>query len=621
MKLEKIAITNVRGFWEGFEAELDPAVTAILGRNNAGKTGLLNTISNPGEISRYRGPASLPFAGATNDRQSIVQYRFVVDKQDIEQLTRHEFWLVFPGANLTSSQIQAQYAAFRTRDRITYEGQVVIETHGQIGWAALGEYAQVADPANGVSRVRFRANPASQGGVDVLENTSSGYPAGPAFLHPELGSVALQQLVGRRMFRFLAERKPALVMQVQPSATLAPDASNLVNVLDALQAEKARFRYYEECVKRLIPEIGEIRLKTVSPGQKSIRICFAESVSRTDLIFGLDELGTGTTQALSLVYAITMSEHPQIILLDEPSTYLHPGAARELLRLAARHKEHQYVIASHSPLVLEEFPTAGLILLDRSPEGFTTARKADVASIDDQKSVLRELGLSAADVFGADYVAWVEGPTERDVYSEIARTVGWSPRGLVIFPLSSTGDLSARQRDVAIELYRRLTNGIGLSPARMCFLLDKEDRSASDEAELQRLTGNRVYFAPAGRMLENSFLSPALVAQFLMQNRKYWNEALTLSATDVESIWDGLLDVKRFHVDFVRATDVERWKREVNAGRVLHATVDHVSEGKLEYRKTTHGLELLRLASEMKLDDVVEPLKLALKTALGGYNR
>jgi len=173
MKLEKIAIANVRGFWQGFEAELDPAVTAILGRNNAGKTALLNTISSPVAINRHRGPASLSFIGATNTRDAEVRYRFVLGKNDFAQLLEGEFSIVMPGNGLTHEQIHARYAEMKGWDRITFAATVLNNSGNQNFVTVIPEYIREADNLKAATLVRFRSNPASQNGVDVIQNSGS----------------------------------------------------------------------------------------------------------------------------------------------------------------------------------------------------------------------------------------------------------------------------------------------------------------------------------------------------------------------------------------------------------------------------------------------------------------
>ena len=190
-----------------------------------------------------------------------------------------------------------------------------------------------------------------------------------------------------------------------------------------------------------------------------------------------------------------------------------------------------------------------------------------------------------------------------------------APRGTAILPLSSTGDLSPRLRKVAIELYRLLTNGIGLAPKHMSFLLDREDRTQADIDELQHLTGNRTHFSP-GRMLENSLLNPRLITEFLMNQRTHWDPHASVTEAHVSEFWDSLDNSHRYKVGYRRADDTTRWHREVHAGQVLTDTVDQISGARFEYRKTVHGLELVRLARSLGMAEVIGPLDELLKAAL-----
>jgi len=612
VKIHRIAISNHRAFWPTFEVSFDESVTVLMGRNNAGKSALLSSIARTVPHFPHRSPASIPRLNATNHATAEIEYHFSIANDEIAEALRSHNQAVtlafdyMPSPNESAARAQLKWIAGSASQDYT----ATIQLSPQRSELVVPDRLATVPRPNQYTVARLQPNPAAEDGFDVGNFETLGWP--PSIDHPalrmEMGMKAFD--VGfRRIFRFLPERRPQPMMTIQKGTDLAGDASNLVSVLDTLRQQRARFDYYEDCVRRLIPEIGEIRLETEEPGQKSIRIAFSESKSRRDLTFGLDELGTGTVQALALVYAIAMSDHPRVILIDEPSNFLHPGAARELLRLAARHSEHQYIIASHSPLVLEQFPTAAVVLLERGATGSVTARNMNSAEANDQKVLLRELGLSAPDVFGADRIVWVEGPTERDVYTSVTQQLQAVPRGTVFLPLVSTGDLEGRAQKLAVEIYRRMSAGIGLAPSRVAFLLDREDRDASAIKELETLLGNMAFFSP-GRMLENSFLDESLVAGFLSQTSEVWNGLqIPVERDTVAALWNECLDAKKYLVSFKRASEPQRWRDEVHAARILTDTVQELTAGRFQYRKVEHGLQLIQLAKKMSVTDVIQRLQ------------
>jgi len=44
----------------------------------------------------------------------------------------------------------------------------------------------------------------------------------------------------------------------------------------------------------------------------------------------LSESGTGVGQVLAILYVVFTSEYPRTIVIDEPQSFLHPGAVRKL---------------------------------------------------------------------------------------------------------------------------------------------------------------------------------------------------------------------------------------------------------------------------------------------------
>lgn len=75
------------------------------------------------------------------------------------------------------------------------------------------------------------------------------------------------------------------------------------------------------------------------------------------------------------------------------------------------------------------------------------------------KLCLRELGASLGDVFGADRVLWVEGPTEELCYPKILRSLGRRRlAATVILAVRSTGEFEGRHADAILDIYSRVSN-------------------------------------------------------------------------------------------------------------------------------------------------------------------
>jgi hypothetical protein len=111
-------------------------------------------------------------------------------------------------------------------------------------------------------------------------------------------------------------------------------------------------------------------------------------------------------------------------------------------------------------------------------EGFDSAvNRVDLVELDQLRYVANHLGVSMTDVFAAERIIWVEGPTEEDCLPEIYRkTVGQIPRGLMITSVIATGDFTAKikRRDLVFQVYQRLSQATLPLVKSVTFSFDRE---------------------------------------------------------------------------------------------------------------------------------------------------
>jgi hypothetical protein len=173
---------------------------------------------------------------------------------------------------------------------------------------------------------------------------------------------------------------------------------------------------------------------------------------REDLAVPLSESGTGVGQVLAILYVVFTSEYPRTIVIDEPQSFLHPGAVRKLFEILKGYPQHQYVITTHSPNAVTAADPRALFLVRKEGEE-CVVDQLDVSMARDQTRFLREVGASLSDVFGADNVLWVEGATEEECFPLILSKVAERQLlGTKIVGVLSTDDLGGQ------ALPRRVSN-------------------------------------------------------------------------------------------------------------------------------------------------------------------
>ena len=282
----------------------------------------------------------------------------------------------------------------------------------------------------------------------------------------------------REMFYFSAERMTIGESGFGYADRLLPNANNLPNVLHALSGERGSL--FERLVAHLaeiFPTVGNLSVRT-KPGTNAleVRVWPTKMMPRVELSFPLNASGTGVSQVIALLTSI-MTLDNAVIIIDEINSFLHPAAVKALLNILQKnYDQHQYIISTHAPEVMSYGNPATIHLVKRV--GYElSVEKLDTTKVMTFRDVAVHLGVSMADVFAADRIIWVEGPTEelcfRCVYEWFEEAL---PRGTVITSVAATGDFNAKRRDAEIvyEVYERLSTAVATLVVSVAFSFDSE---------------------------------------------------------------------------------------------------------------------------------------------------
>src|SRR5262249_20662633 len=147
-------------------------------------------------------------------------------------------------------------------------------------------------------------------------------PAQDTFLYQ------LANIIHSRIYAFRAERPVGGQAPMAPTSELATNASNLATVLHYLQTKRTHdFDQFKSLVRDVFPHIKQIRVTAEDSVNVRIYIGTNEPAQRReDLDIPLAECGTGIGQVLAMLYVVYTAEFPRIIVIDEPQSFLHPGA-------------------------------------------------------------------------------------------------------------------------------------------------------------------------------------------------------------------------------------------------------------------------------------------------------
>ncbi|MCL1468271.1 ATP-dependent nuclease [Argonema galeatum] len=640
MYISKIQVLNYKSFLDSGQLEFNPGMNIIVGQNNAGKTALLEALTLNFSNVPNRSMKTLPLPSSKLEEKSRVEVTL--------NFTKHEFINFLDELNPNSIGITSQKKDASTKNQLVncFQEWLKSAEFGEFTFSLSGEgLIKGSIPIKGLippfnllhiieSREGFNESQMvylKKGNdnclvIDIEKINHS--PAKTASL-----SAIFLNFLTKRIYRLNAERSNLGSCSFGDNSQLKPDASNLAEVLNILQLRGTQktFNLYNSYVSTIFPNIKEIAPKP-KKSRVEIRVWSKEAADndREDLSLPLSACGTGIGQVLAILYVVITSPEPRTIIIDEPQSFLHPGAAKKLIEILKQFPQHQYFIATHSPQIVSAANPSTIMQL-RYKDNETKAESINSLNTVQMRSLLSDVGVSLSDVFGADNILWVEGATEELCFPMILEKVAKQPlKGTKIVGIKNTGDLEGKHAATIFEIYRRLSGGNTLFPPAIGFLLDSETKNDKQKEDLRRAANNLekdveqqtqvpakkeipVKFL-ARRMYENYLLHPKAIASVL---NNIFNEYKDLGGKNVTDV-----DIEEFIEqkttngdDGPKGTNKEalsrtEWVVNVHGAKILKALFEQFAGTLVRFDKTKHSPLITEWLLENEPQHLVELAKL-----------
>jgi hypothetical protein len=581
MHFTSFSLANYKSFHRPASVALTPGFNVVVGQNSVGKTAFLECLGLRGPSDAHRSLLTLPYPGASVDHLSRIEFEFVVSWDDLlATVPPSGSKVLVPSINKDSpyAELDVLRAAVSREIRVK-----VTSNPSQSSTAVIVDYPAV--PSDRAFPVKIMPD-------GEMRAEGGSYCTGSSY-HASWPSQLLDTFRSR-VFGFRAERMNIGQSPIGSGADLSADATNLPSaLLELLGRNPNRFERFNRFVSAVMPDITRVAIQP-STSNCTIQLWSIDPVTeREDLVIPLSASGTGVGQVLAILYVAVTRGRPGVVIIDEPQSFLHPGAVRKLLEILRQEGGHQYVIATHSPAALAVAQPATVIVVRKRGQE-SSLEVADARQQQVMRGVLAEVGARLSDVFGADEVLWVEGRTEEECFPLIVnRLLGRPLLGTVIVGVASTGDFDgkrgARHPEMIVDIYRRLSQGDALMPRAIGFLFDREQRSDRVRAVRE---GLGVRFLPR-RMYENYLLNPAGIASVVSAAG-----GLELGITAAQVVeW---LDSNRLNAEYSdlreRGTGEHLrdsgWVADVNGAAILQDCFSALSGGTVSYRKADHGRAL-----------------------------
>jgi energy-coupling factor transporter ATP-binding protein EcfA2 len=588
--LNWITIENYKSFRATPQITFSSGWNVIVGKNNSGKSSLLKSLrlysltDNP-----YRGVGVDP--NLPGDPKSRVRYSISIPGQNLLRLfDQHTLFPFGYKDNETRSPQQAL-------DALINEGHLRVESEfiPSAGTRTLMVFDHLGNqlhPTNKFHVFRYDVH-----GRRLVP--ANGSPDGDS-LFASLSSSAFQL----NSYFFDAERMNIGVHRVGPTLTLASNASNLAEVVLRLRESPRLFDHYNELVTEVFPDIQAVVPTIIGDAMVEIKISTTpRPQDRRELHVSLSDSGTGVSQVLAILYVVVTSQSPHLIVIDEPNSFLHPGAAKQLIRILKRFPQHQFIISTHSPEIISEISPDTLLVVKWTQDGsVVTAIDKGVRGL---RETLREIGAQFSDLFGLDGVIFVEGETEVSCFAAILESKDKElKRGVEFVKIGEPDKLTGQKATKYIEEYQRLFKAVAAMPPVVAFCRDRETLTATEVADLDRVLGEKLKLLPR-RCYENFLLHPEGISALLGEkgttiSAVVINEWIINNAT--ESVY--WREEGSNHQAFS-----EPWLTEIDGARLMKKLISKLTETRWVYNKPKDGEFLTRWILENDpnhLEDLVE---------------
>lgn len=617
MQLLRAKIDNYKSYYEGNTVTFSAGYNVVVGRNNAGKTALLEAISLKTRSDPHRSPVTLPTATSRIRRDhSSVEVSFRIDSRELRDFLIEQNRTVFiPDA--ASRRATGSHPYQLLRESFANNGSIEIEAryiNGGVDSACIDGMERIdRNVTYGADQVTLDENddlPVDPARGSVSISGASAFP------------ITLAEWLVQRIYLFKAERLNIGESGFGSTSILRPDASNLAEAINSLQSNPSRMNRFNLLVRSILPDVTQVTVRPENNNMLTVLVWGTEpSGERIDLAVPLAQCGTGIGQVLAMLYVAITSDYPQIIIIDEPQSFLHPGAIRSLLdvmKREARH-DHQYIVTTHSPTVINAAQVTQLLHV-RKEEYQSQVDVVDVSETEHLRLLLAEVGVRLGDVFGADRILWVEGPTEERCFPLVTMHLVKSPNmETEIVGVLQTGDLEGRHSDRVFQIYEKLSRGRALLPPAVAFVFDREDRTSKEMEDLNRRGKGRVRFL-SRRMYENYLLNPRAIYKVIQADEAFSGQVEnTVVEQKMLDWWEAHKWDSKYFGD-LKSQDIsdEFWLENVHGARFLYDLFSHLSDGRIGYEKVVHGYAITQELIERHPEDLEEVRVLLKELLLGG---
>ncbi len=584
MRITKVRLNSYVCFNNEPEFELGEGINFVVGKNNSGKTALIDSLRILNRRAPHRSVDTVPERGGDPEFPEDVEVEFLFSAGTLIDMLRPYASNLYLG-NSQLGGVDEFHIADEVLSALSRESRIrfLINPYRlQLG-DDLRQFNAMTSEERAFIKFEIREDDSWQDThiVKSLDSTQS---------QRTIWEILLATF-NYNVYRFEAQRPIEAHSSTRNELLLNFNASNLAQVMDT--ARRKRTRRYErmiELVKTVFPDICEIeidKLPRSSPSDREYEYLeivvgyVDERLERYDLRVPLSACGTGLGQVMAMLYVVVTSDDPRVIVIDEPQSFLHPDAIRKLVQIFQEYDHHQYIIATHSPTAIAAAREKTILHVER----IDMRSRVRALNANDTKALgeaFRSLGLRPSDFLAVDAIIWVEGATEKRCFPLILETAGFQLEGVRFIPIAEIGDTTGKSAKKFIALLERVAKDFGLLPREVMCVNDGDKANDLVNADTERDV--RVVSLPR-QNFESYFLDfPEFLETVLTENA-----AEGSLIHEGKSVREWMIENNGGH-----ELDNEAWLKTVDGASFIHNMFN--SLGKIDYKrnKPVYGEEITR---------------------------
>lgn len=148
--------------------------------------------------------------------------------------------------------------------------------------------------------------------------------------------------------------------------------------------------------------------------------------------------GTGLQSMMILsilqTYIKMMSDSNLILLIEEPEVYLHPSLQRKMINTLVKiSKKNQVLLTTHSPIIISKIDQQNIHCINKVG-GISSIMDATATTI------IEELGIQVSDILNKNAVLFVEGKDDNNLFSALINKVATN--------MGLDGDFTMKEIDI-----------------------------------------------------------------------------------------------------------------------------------------------------------------------------